>query len=115
MNKQSLEYSKTIVSTFGKFYNRFGKCESLNYIDKIIAENSVSQSTIKRMKKLCRRVNEDFSDLKNIKNPSTMVHAFTLFKKHYLNEVDNIEFEDDRLKSLMKNFIVTKCKIILAD
>jgi hypothetical protein len=111
MNKQSLEYSKSIQATFGKFYPKFGNFESINYIDKIIAEGNISFTTVKRMVKIFSRVNQDFSELKAIKNSSTMKHAFSLFKTHYLNEVDTISFEDERLKSLIKNFIVTKCKL----
>lgn len=110
MNKQSLDYSKSIQATFGKFYPRFGNFESINYIDKIIEEGNISVTTIKRMVKIISRVNQDFSELKIIKNSSTMKHAFSLFKTHYLNEVDTIQFEDKRLNSLIKNFIVTKCK-----
>lgn len=115
MDKRSLEHSRSVSATYGKV-SRHGDFNCLKYLDSIIEENA-SKLTIQNVghiHKIFNRVNNDFADIAGIKTKSTREHAIQLFAEHYLQMIDaHINFEDSRIKTIMKNFVATKRKVFL--
>lgn len=115
MNKRSLEHSRSVSATYGKV-SRHGNFNCLKYLDSILDENTskLTMQEIAHIHKIFNRINNDFADLSNIKTKSTKEHAVQLFAEHYINMIDvHINFEDSRIKTIMKNFVSTKRKVFL--
>lgn len=117
MDKQSLDYSKSIFGTYGRV-SRFGDFNCLRYLDQVLMENQTTLTiqNVGHIHKIFSRVNKDFADISEIKTKSTREHALQLFANHYLQAIDeHINFEDTRIKTIMKNFVATKRKVFLQD
>lgn len=115
MDKRSLAHSRSVSATYGKV-SRHGNFNCLIYLDSIIEENASKLTTqnVGHIHKIFNRVNNDFADIADIKTKSTREHAILLFAEHYLQMIDeHINFEDTRIKTIMKNFVATKRKVFL--
>lgn len=103
MDKQSLSYSKT-------FQGMFGTYKSLEYLDKIVEEQKVSEKEKKILRSVFTSVNWIMARADKIENRHFKLAVLNLFRLKTLAQFDKTNFSSPVIKSISRNFIVTKFK-----
>ncbi len=120
MDKTSLEYSKSIFGTYGNFYKTFGNYECLNMFDKLILEfqDKLDIKIIGIIHTHFNKVNFTFKQLNDIKDSATKKEIAVLVKHKFISYIDNLEILNDldnRFRTIMKNFVTIKYRILISE
>lgn len=105
MDKTKLAYSSSFQGTFGNY-------KSLEYLDILMSENKVTD----REKKVFNKIftDTDFLCKENLKIPNhnfkNMVSVY--LRNHLLERLGNMRISNPTVRSVAKNFIITRWRSI---
>lgn len=118
MNKQSLDYSKSIDGTYGSF-TKYGNFKSLEYLDKLKKELNFTPTIMASLLPIIKEANIDTEMLSVVKSAGNLTvynrfkSMYQLYYKLRIEQLDLIDLDVEQKKlvlSLLHNFVVTILK-----